>query len=294
MVTKNQSIWQAALQALRPLHWIKSGFCLAALFMSGDFVTLANWIKITPLLVGMSLLSSGGYLLNDILNLAEDCHHPRKKNRPIASGALPVISAALLAGLVTLIGLGVMFSAYGFGWVSFLGLGYLGVSVSYNLILREIPLIDVLVLSSGFVIRVGAGAFALGYFPTIWLILCTFTVSLLLGFGKRKGEFALVGSQKGEIGKTRGSLRGYTMMLLDALVGLSALLTIGSYFFYVMTHDSLWFIASVVPVIAGVSEYLRWAWRSDQVEVPEKLLGRSPLLLGAVAVWMACIILGGL
>lgn len=282
------------VRALRPLHWIKSGFCLAALFLSGQFLNLGAWAAVLPLVLAMSLLSSAGYLWNDICNLQEDRQHPRKKKRPIAAGLMSVRQASVLAMILLGIGGSILFGFYGVGWVSGLGVAYLGISAAYNLVLRGLPLVDVLVLSLGFVVRVTAGAFSLGLKPTAWLILCTYTISLLLGFGKRKGELSLLKNRVTEIGETRDSLRGYTMMLLDASVGMSAVLAVGSYLGFALVRADPWISLSVLPVILGVSEYLRWASRSDQVELPEKLLGRSRVLLFAVLTWAALIVVAGL
>jgi len=284
----------AGVYALRPLHWIKSGFCLAALFLGGQFLNVEAWVSVLPLVVAMSLLSSTGYLWNDICNLEEDRQHPRKKKRPIASGVVSVREAFILSVVVLLIGLTILWEFYGIGWVSGLGVCYLCISIAYNLVLRGLPLVDVFVLSLGFVVRVVAGAFAIQLTPTIWLVLCTYMVSLLLGFGKRKGELTLLQAGGAEVGETRGALRGYTMMLLDASVGMSAVLAVASYLGFAMIRGDPWITASVFPVILGVSEYIRWAWRSDQVELPEKLLVRSPILFSAVMMWVLLIIIAGI
>ena len=282
------------VEALRPLHWVKSGFCLAALFLGGYFFEQQAWIDVLPMLVAMSLLSSSGYLFNDICNRDEDAQHPRKKRRAVASGRLSIVTAKLWATGVLFAGIGILLLGYGFSITTWVGLSYLLVSFSYNLVLRGIPLVDVLVLSLGFVVRVAAGSLAIGLDPSIWLLICTYTVSLLLGFGKRRGEFFLIETGGKEIGGTRSSLRGYNMMLLDALLALTAVMAVVAYVFYVMTNDSLWSRMSIAPVVVGVSEYMRWAWRSEWVEVPEKLLGRSPVLLGAVVVWVLLIVVAGL
>jgi len=285
---------KAGVQALRPLHWIKSGFCLAALFLSGNFLNLDAWVAVFPMVVGMSLLSSTGYLWNDLCNLEEDLQHPRKKKRPIASGKLSLAAAKILSGFTLFAGMGILFLAYGVGWESGLGICYLAISISYNLVLRGLPLVDVLVLSLGFVVRVIAGSFALNLMPTIWLVLCTYTISLLLGFGKRRGEMVLLKEGGVKVGETRSSLKGYTMMLLDASVALAAVLSVLSYLGYAVTREDIWISLSVLPVIVGVSEYIRWAWRSDQVESPEKLLARSPIMFFSVLVWGGLIVVAGI
>lgn len=282
---------KAAWKGMRPIHWIKSGFCLAPLFFSGLFVSWQAWMNLVPLLIAISLLSSAGYLWNDIRNVEEDRCHPRKRHRPVASGNLPVKWAHCVAITCVVIGLSILVLNYSSGLVTWLGLTYLLVTVIYTLSLRELPLLDVLVLSFGFVVRVAAGSFALKLIPSIWLLATTYSFALMLAFGKRRGEVFFINSRQGEIGQTRGALRGYTVPLLDVLIAVSALLTIGSYFGLVVPTGSWWMLLSAAPVMMGASDYLRWAWRSDKIEMPEKLVARSQVLRLSLLVWGGCLVL---
>lgn len=284
--------FQTWWEALRPVHWVKSGFCVAALFFSGHVQDLWAWEKIWPLLIGISLLASAGYLWNDLLNLEEDQRHPRKKSRPLASGRLHKSEAVGLAVAVAVIGTVILWWAYGVGWVFGLSLLYLALTVNYSLWLRELPLLDVLALSSGFVIRVVAGAYAIGVTPTWWLAGCTYSLALLLGFGKRKGELTLLKKGVADVGTTRRALRGYTMMMLDSALGLSAALCVLSYAGYVVDKNNIWIALSVIPVVLGVFDYMRMAWRSDEVESPERLLLHSPVLQISVGAWIFLVTLG--
>lgn len=284
--------FQTAWEALRPVHWVKSGFCGAALFFSGRAFDLSAWVLLWPLLVGISLLASAGYIWNDLLNVAEDRKHPRKKTRPLASGRMGRKEAVVLALSVASVALFLLWLAYGFSWVFFLSAAYLALTFNYSLWLRELPLLDILALSSGFVLRVVAGAYAIGVAPTLWLAGCTYALALLLGFGKRKGELTLLKKGVVDVGTTRRALRGYTMMILDSALGLSAALCVLSYAGYVVDKNNIWVALSVVPVVLGVFDYMRMAWRSDEVESPERLLLHSPVLQASVAVWLLLVILG--
>lgn len=267
---------------------------MAALFFGGQGSEWQAWKSVLPLLFGMSLLSSAGYLWNDLLNVDEDRHHPRKMRRPIASGRMSVLEAGALGGIVLILGFGILWKFYGPGKVFAMGVMYVFITSSYSLLLRRLPLLDVAFLSSGFVVRVAAGAFALELIPTWWLIMCTYSLALLLGFGKRKGELLLL--QKGGVDpeKTRHSLGGYTVMLLDVIIGFCVLLSVFGYLGFAMFRREPWIIVSVVPVAIGMLHYLRLAWRSNWIEVPERLLIRSPVLLVSVLVWLTCVVIAGL
>lgn len=283
------------MEVIRPQHWIKSGFCLAALFFGGKAGSLEGWLQVWPLLVSFSGLASAGYLLNDVINRGEDRLHPRKKNRPIASGHLRVKEVLVVSLILALGSLGILVCRYGlrgdFSLVSWLGLGYLVLTGAYSMIFREMPLLDVLVLGVGFVARVAAGAFALGLAPTNWLLGCTYAVALLLGFGKRLGEWRLLERRGAQMGQTRQALRGYTDTLLRTLVGGSCLASGTLYVAYCLTHPAReLLILTALPVVVGLMSYLRMAWRSDVVETPEKLLFKSPVLLCSVGVWLLMIL----
>lgn len=286
------SIW---IEVIRPQHWIKSGFCLAALFFGGEAGSFEGWLQVWPLLIGFSGLASAGYLFNDVVNREEDRLHPRKKNRPVASGRLKVKGVLAVSLTLVLVSLGLLVWTYGLGgnggFVVGLGIGYLFLTGSYSVVFREMPLLDVLILGVGFVMRVAAGAFALGLSPTAWLLGCTYAMALLLGFGKRLGEWRLLERKGANVGETRKALLGYTDGLLRILVGGACLASGGLYVVYCLTHpERELLMISILPVVVGLMSYLRLAWRSDVVETPERLLFRSPVLLSSVGIWLLMIL----
>lgn len=282
------------VQMLRPTHWMKSGFCLAALFFGGRFQDLDSWFRILPLLISISLLSSAGYVLNDVLNVAEDGQHPRKKRRPIASGAIAISQALWTAGLLVVIGMAFLWFSYGVGPVLFLCGGYLILTSLYSLVFRSLAVLDVMVLSAGFVVRVLSGAYALELPPTLWLVGCTYSLALLLGFGKRRGEFVLFQKRGEKVGESRGSLRGYSFWLLNALLAASAFFCVAAYFAFAIARGDFWLVGSCFPVAVGVSDYLRMAYRSEVVEAPEALFLKSPFLLASVVFWLLFVFLAQL
>jgi len=274
------------IEALRVTHWIKSGFCLAALFFHGDALHVEKWLQLLPVVVSFSLAASAGYLLNDLLNAEEDARHPRKRKRPVTSGRISRGAAARVMVLLAVAAVLLVAGYYGWGPVLWVLVGYLLVTGLYSLVFREVPFVDVVVLGLGFVARVAGGAFALALVPTVWLLACTYTLSLLLGFGKRKGEWRCLETHHQKVGETRKALRGYPRGMLDGAIGLSAVLAGGAYLMYCLQRpDRMPFLLTAVPVVMGLMSYLRFAWRSEQVETPERLFLHSPVLLVSVAVW---------
>lgn len=285
---------KAWVQMLRPNHWVKSGFCLAALFFGGRFLSVESWLLLAPLLVAISLLSSAGYIVNDCLNREEDRHHPRKRMRPIASGGIGVKVALFSAGGLITVSVFILKNAYGVGEVFFLATGYLILTCLYSVLFRSIPVLDVMTLSVGFVVRVLSGAYAIGLPPTWWLVGCTYSLALLLGFGKRRGELVLFRKRGENVGGTRKALKGYSFFLLDCLLAGCAFLCLATYIAFVVVRGQFWLGLSIVPVSLGVSDYIRMAWRSEVVETPEALFLRSPILLASVGSWLACVLLSQL
>lgn len=284
------------VEALRLQHWIKSGFCLAALFFHGNATEWRSWLAVLPVVLSFSLASSAGYLVNDLVNREEDRHHPRKKRRPIACGLLAPRSAWITVIILATAAFVLAFTVYGWGGVVWTVGGYYALSWLYSYLLRDLPLLDVVFLALGFVLRVAAGAFALQIvdptvYPTLWLLGCTYFLALLIGFGKRKGEWFLLERTHRKLGETRKALRGYTPELLDVLTGCSAILAGGTYLAYCLDRpDRVPFILTAVPAMTGLMSYLRLAWRSTMVEVPERLILRSPILAGSVAAWLALVV----
>lgn len=180
------------------------------------------------------------------------------------------------------------------GGVFWLSCGYLVLTISYSAIFRSIPVVDVLTLGLGFVLRVAVGALALNLAPTGWLLGCTYAVSLMLGFGKRLGELRLLTKRGLKVGDSRSVLLGYSEALLCRLIGGCSLSAAGLYLAYCLTRpERFLFLLSLMPVMVGLTSYLRIAFRSEQAEMPEKLFLKNPLLAGSVIFWVLLITLIG-
>ena len=279
------------IEALRVPHWIKSGFCLAALFFHGDALNVEAWLRLLPVVVSFSLAASAGYVFNDLINAGEDAKHPRKWKRPVTSGKISRRAAWIGVAVLFVLAVGLVVIAFGCGAVLMALGGYFAITGLYSLVFRQVPFVDVLVLGLGFVARVAAGAYALGVSPTGWLMVCTYTLALLLGFGKRKGEWRCMETHHQVVGETRKALRGYTRDLLDVLIGFSAVLVGSAYLVYCLQRpDRMPFLLTGAPVVVGLMSYLRLAWRSEIVETPERLVMHSPVLISSVGCWLAMVV----
>ena len=178
----------ALVRAARPYHWVKNVACLAGLVFSGQLLDPAAATDALLSVVGFSLAASAVYLVNDYLDRERDQANPRTAGRPLASGILPVWlagsgAAALAAGAVAVsVRLG---SAC--VWVVS---AYAGLNLAYSLRVKRTVIADVMVIATGFVLRVLYGVYAVDALPSSWIVLCMFFLALFLGFGKRRAELA--------------------------------------------------------------------------------------------------------
>ena len=200
------------LRATRPKQWIKNLLVFAVPLASGDLGTSNAVLKSLCAFIAFTVLSAATYLVNDIRDVAQDRLHPKKKNRPIASGQLS-IRRAILASIV-LGAAGISLPIFFGLWNLFAVLSaYVILQAAYQLVLKNIVLIDLVVVSSGFVLRAMAGGLAAGILISPWFVTVTAASAMFIVSGKRFCEFRNHGGH----GETRNSLRGYTESYLRML-----------------------------------------------------------------------------
>jgi 4-hydroxybenzoate polyprenyltransferase len=226
----------ALIKTMRPRQWVtKNIFIFAAIVFDKQLLVVDSFLRTLAGFALFCLISSSVYIFNDIADVEADRQHPEKKNRPLASGKLPM-SAAWTAGiLLAAVTLGIGYwLAPSFGYV--IGLYFL-LNLAYSKWLKHIPIVDVLVISAGFVLRVGAGVTLIQverFSP--WLYVVMTLLSLFLGFGKRRAELALLA--KGA-GSHRKVLEGYTLPLLDQYIMIVSGTTIVAYSLYTFSAPNV-------------------------------------------------------
>jgi 4-hydroxybenzoate polyprenyltransferase len=227
---------KALLKTMRPRQWVtKNVFIFAAIVFDKQLFVVDSFLRTLAGFALFCLISSSVYIFNDIADVEADRQHPEKKNRPIASGRLPVPAAwtagILLAAITLVTG---YLLAPAFGYV--IGLYFL-INMAYSKWLKHIPIIDVIVISAGFVLRVGAGVTLIHverFSP--WLYVVMTLLSLFLGFGKRRAELALLTQGAGSHRKV---LDGYTLPLLDQYIMIVSGTTIVAYSLYTFSAPNV-------------------------------------------------------
>jgi len=226
-------LWETLVpfvRLLRPHQWIKNLFVFAGL---GFGKQLHDPVAVGITLVGfvcLCLVSSLVYVVNDIHDREEDKLHPRKRNRPLASGELSVPAAILLALGLLIVGLGGSWRLdAGFGAVA---TAYLVLQLTYTFGFKHAVILDVVAIGIGFVLRAVSGAVLVHVEISPWLVLCTFTLCLFMGFSKRRCELNALSNGSASAGKHRKTLSLYTPDLLNHMTTLTAGIAIVSFMLY--------------------------------------------------------------
>ncbi len=275
------------LRLLRPNQWSKNGLCLAGVFFSGRLLDAHALLLAVQTFAAFCLVSSSVYVLNDLMDRERDRLHPKKRRRPIASGAVAPGTGAVLA--LALFGAGMAW-AWALGTAVFVcTLAYVAVNVAYSTVLKHVVLVDVLAVAFGFVARLLAGIYVVGAQPTSWIVLCTFFLAVFLAFGKRRAELANLGQQDGT---QRPSLRGYTVDLLDRLVNGAGIMSIISYALFTALSGPKPTLVVTVPVVYyAISHYQRMLLRNAYGEEPDAVLVKDGRIIASVAIWLGLYLL---
>jgi len=276
---------RALLKTMRPRQWTKNIFVFAALVFDGKLFHLTDFLRTLAGFGLFCLISSAVYIFNDLLDVEADRQHPVKKDRPIASGKLPV-PAALAAGAT----LSLLAIALGFllAWQFALTiLVYFAMMLAYSKWLKHFPILDVLILAAGFVLRVHSGTTLITverFSP--WLYVLMTLLALYLGFGKRRAELALLA---GDAADHRKVLDGYTVPLLDQFITIVSGTTIVSYslytFFRPETPGNHALMLTIPFVIYAIFRYL-YLIQVEQIggEPEEILLSDRPFQI-SIFLW---------
>lgn len=243
------------LRLARPKDWVKNVFVLLPVPFALKAGAHLDWTGFTLGLFGFCLLNSAIYTLNDLYDAKADRLHPTKCRRPIAAGIVPPWAAVFQCTTLLLAGLWLCYAIHKPPAPAIV-IAYVLVNIAYNAGAKHVTLLDVFLLSSGFVIRVLLGCALMVAEPSPWLLLCTSTLALFLGFAKRRADL----TQELD-GNHRPSLRGYSKGFLDQAVGISAGVALLSYGLYCIEVRNVLLpsreMASMPFVAYGILNYLR-------------------------------------
>jgi len=281
----------AVLQAMRPRQWVKNLVVFAALIFSGRLTDHTAALRALFAFLLFCATSGAIYIVNDLADAERDRRHPVKALRPIASGALGPV-AAIVAVVILLTGslmAGFTISPP-FGAVLLI---YAAVNLAYSFRLKEIVIIDVMVIASGFVLRAVGGGLVIDVPVSTWLIMCTILLSLFLAFCKRRQELETIPDAH----EHRTILREYSVGFIDQMINVVTASTVTAYMFYTVSPevemklrtDQLYL--TVPFVLYGIFRYLYLVHQRGQGGSPtQALLTDRPLLL-CVGLWALTVVI---
>jgi 4-hydroxybenzoate polyprenyltransferase len=281
----------ALIKAMRLRQWTKNGFIFFALIFDRQLLIPESFWRTIAGFFLFCLVSSAVYLFNDIADVEADRNHPEKKSRPIASGKLPVNVALSAAVLLTILAipLGYLLSPL----FALVLAAYLIINLLYSRWLKHVSILDVLIISSGFVLRVVAGVILI--YPverfSPWLYMITILFSLYIGLGKRRAEMNLLAQGASAHRKV---FEGYTIPLLDQYITIVSSMTIVAYSLYTFSAPNLpenhSMMLTIPFVVYGIFRYLQLiqtghaAGSPDEVALKDRPLQITMLLWGLAVI----------
>jgi len=272
------------LETMRPKQWAKNLFIFAGLIFGKKLLYPSLLARNVLAFVLFCLISSTIYLINDLADIEKDRQHPTKRRRPLPSGRLQPRVAIIAAALFPAISMPLAFLLnLQFGLVA---MAYLATMIAYSLLLKNLVIVDVLVVSAGYVLRVAAGVIVTGVPFSPWLYVCTTLLALFISFSKRRHELLIL---EGTANEHRATLNEYTPHLLDEMISVVTSTTVIAYSFYTFSAPNLppnhAMMLTIPFVLYGIFRYLYLIHVRNEGGTPEELVFKDKPLLLAIALW---------
>jgi 4-hydroxybenzoate polyprenyltransferase len=280
------TIWPY-LMVLRPKQWTKNLLVFAALIFSIKSVSLDMLVQSAAAFVLFCIVSGCVYIINDYIDKEADRSHPEKRYRPIASGKLHPLGALLFGSVLLCSCLVIAFILK--PWFSLLLFGYFIMNVAYSIRLKQVVIIDIMVIACGFVLRAIGGGLVIDVSFTPWFLICTMLLALFLAISKRRHELYLLSHHKGEHRKV---LDQYSPELLNQLNSIVTTAAIISYSLFTFTSGHTIHLMWTIPLVMyGIFRYLYLIHMEGQGGRPEKVLVEDSHILGTVLLFAGMVVI---
>lgn len=282
----------AVVSLIRPQQWVKNGFVLMPLFFGGKLLNLWCWRQAIIAFIAFSLMASTIYCLNDLRDIEADRVHPRKRHRPLASGILKPIHAIILMIVLAISSLAISIFTLGNTAiiVTLLLLLYLGLNIAYCFKLKQYAIIDVFIVSFGFVLRLMVGGIACNIWLSPWIVLMTFLLALFLAFAKRRDDVVLY--ENNNI-VTRQNIIRYNLPFLNQTLGLIGAITIVCYIMYSVSSEVIerfntsYVYITAIFVLAAILRYLQVTIVDSRSGSPTKVLIHDRFIQMCLFLWIS-------
>ena len=279
------------ISLIRPQQWVKNGFVLMPLFFGGQLLNAWCWRQAIIAFLAFSLMASTIYCLNDLRDVEADRAHPRKRNRPLASGKVKPIHAIVLMGVLAISSLAISLFTLGPASVkvTLSLIIYLTLNIAYCFKLKQFAIIDVFIVSFGFVLRLMVGGFACSIWLSPWIVLMTFLLALFLAFAKRRDDVVLY---ENENIVTRKNVVRYNLPFLNQTLGLIGAITIVCYIMYSVSPEVInrfntgYVYITSIFVLAAILRYLQVAIVDLRSGSPTKVLLHDRFIQMCLFLWV--------
>jgi decaprenyl-phosphate phosphoribosyltransferase len=275
------------LQLARPRQFVKNGFVLLPIFFGGKLGDLGALEQTLIAFAAFCLAAGGVYVLNDLKDIQEDRQHPAKKNRPLASGAIPPRRAMIFMAVLLLLAAwaGTLLPKPDF--LLILG-AYLLLNVAYSFFLKHQAIIDVVCIALGFVLRVLAGGVAAVVPVSHWIVIMTFLLAIFLAMAKRRDDLLLAA----EGHSPRRSMDGYSLEFVSVSMAVMAAVIIVAYLLYTVSPDTIQkhgtnqLYLTGFWVVVGLLRYLQLALVENRTGSPSKIFLQDHFLQAVLSLWI--------
>ena len=275
----------ALFTLLRPHQWIKNGFVAAPLLFTPAAVSVSSVATVAAGFASFCLLSSAAYVINDYIDREADRQHPEKRDRPLAAGKISTAQAAGVLAVLIVVGFSVA-ATLGPPFLWFVA-GYVALNLAYSLKLRQVEILDVLIIAIGFVLRVYSGAVLIEVVPSAWILICTGLLGLFLALAKRRDDL------ERQLGTDhRASLKGYSKEFLDTAITVVLAALLVAYMIYTTDSQVIARLGTsqiylTTPfVVAGVLRYLQITLVEKRSGSPTRLLFQDQFLRLTILGWL--------
>lgn len=281
---------KAIIKLMRPKQWVKNLFVFAGLLFDRKWNEPETVTAVLLVFAGFCMAASAIYILNDYLDREEDRRHPRKRLRPIASGEVKPGLAFVLFAILMTAGLGITYTAA--PNAALILLIYVVMNFAYSAGLKRQVILDVFIIAAGFLLRILAGTIGIGMEPSEWLFLCSLSLTLFLGFGKRRAELQQQLENGKEHNGTRHVLDHYGAVMLDSMMAVVAACTIVSYGLFTMSastvekHGTSALVYTLPFVMYAMFRYFYMLHQRGEGSDPTEAVLGDPHVILAAAGWL--------
>ena len=278
----------AYLKLIRPYQWVKNSFIFIPAYFSRDLFVIENFILLLLGFVSFSLVASAIYIVNDYKDIASDQQHPEKKNRPLASGKAKPMFAMIIMAVFVITGFGIAATLNKY-FLVILGV-YFIMNLSYSLGLKNISILDILIVAFGFLLRALSGGVIIDIPISQWLIIMVFLLAVFLAMAKRRDDVLMYLSS----GKAmRKSVRDYNLDFANTSLSMLCGVIIVAYLMYTISPDVVARMNSgniyltTIFVIAGMLRYLQITFVENNSGSPTKILYTDKFIIFTILGWLA-------